>query len=158
MKEDEDPLAFLLGLKLWVSALELTGEHIPHRTCRPWCQTRNKSAASGEKLVELVLGAHPNPDNRVAAAFSHGAILLAAPHKPYVVAAAAASNGRVPALARGSTILAVAAAGSARLGGHPLGLTALGFPERAGVHYWSGDTCQHIPGALDIDTKRPTAL
>jgi hypothetical protein len=42
-------------------------------------------AALGEKLVEIVMRSHPNPGDRVAAAFSHSAVLLADPYRPDVL-------------------------------------------------------------------------
>jgi hypothetical protein len=45
-----------------------------------------RDQASGKQLVELVMSADPNPDNRVTAAFSDGLILLIDSHRPDVLA------------------------------------------------------------------------
>src|ERR1035438_437638 len=43
--------------------------------------------ASGKEFVEVVMRTDPNPDNRVAAAFPHGAVLLINAHGPEVLVA-----------------------------------------------------------------------
>src|ERR1035441_3239562 len=43
--------------------------------------------ASGKEFVEVVMRADPNPDNRVAAAFPDGAVLLIDAHGPEVLVA-----------------------------------------------------------------------